>query len=161
MSFVNKEIELTDFLKKLRQRIESASDSSILVLFDTTLPEELAEAVKEHTTGWSGRSNAGDFDHIYPLAVNILRETAGRMFSEVHSGIYKEAHAISVAFCDELNEMFQCSGADKFDLIPIKSFVDMAVEADTVRVEDDSVQLTPKGEEMARETEAEIQSMKN
>lgn len=161
MSFVNQEIELTDFLKKLRQRIESGSNQNVLTLFDTTLPEELGETIEKRSTNWAGRVNAGDFDAIYPLAVEILRDTAGRMFSEAHPNIYKEAHAVSVAFCDELNEMFQCSGEEKFDLIPIKSFVDMAVEAGTVRVVDESVQMTPKGVAMAQETERGIKSKQN
>ena len=162
MPFVNKEILLSDFLKSLRKRIESSGNTGALIYFETYLEDGLIEAVKERSISWNGLCNAGDFDRIYPIAVKIIREAAGRNLSEAHPDTYQQAHAVSVAFCEELNETFQCSGDDKFDLIPIKSFVSMAVETGSVRVEDDgSVQLTPKGEEMARETEAGIKSRQN
>ncbi len=162
MSFVNQEIELADFLKSLREMIESSGNTGALIDFETYLEDGLFDAVKERSISWNGLCNAGDFDRIYPIAVKILQEAASRNLSEAHPDTYQQAHAVSIAFCGKLNETFQCSDDDKFDLIPIKSFMSMAVETGTVRVEDDgSVQLTPKGEEMARETEAGIKSRQN
>jgi len=161
MPFVNTEIQLTDFLEKLRQRIESNGDSAVLISFDHSLREGLVKEVKECATDWDGCVNAGDFDAIYPMAVKILRDTAGRNLSEAHPDTYDEAHSVSVAFCEELNDVFQCSGDEEFDLIPINSLVDTAVEAGMVQVKDGLVNLTPKGEEMAKEVEAKIQSKLN
>ncbi len=161
MPFVNTEVKLTYFLQALRRRIESIDDPAALIFFDNFLQEELIKEVKARVTDWEGFVNAGDFDAIYPIAVEILRSAAGRNFNEAHPDIYDEAHSVSVAFCEELNDMFQCSGDDIFDLVPIKSFVDTAVEAGVVEVEDGLVQLTPEGVETAQDVEGGIKSKQN
>jgi len=94
------------------------------------------------------------------MAVDILHDAASRNFSE-HSNTYADAHVVSAAFCEELNEFFQCSGEEGFDLIPIKSFVDMAAEAGVIKVEDGKVSLTPEGEEVAQSIEREIKGPQN
>ena len=163
MPFVNKEIHIDDFLEQLSKRIELQGNSNTRIFFEIFLQKGLVEAIKKHpglAPNWDGRVNAGDLDVIYPLAVEILHDAASRNFSE-HSNTYADAHAVSTAFCDELNEMFQCSGEEKFDLIPIKSFVDKAVEAGVIKVEDGMVNLTPEGEEIAQEMERQIKGEQN
>jgi|GEM_PF-5360093 hypothetical protein len=146
MPFTNKKVQLTDFMEQLRKRIEAGGNSVALIFFDVFLKEGLViKAVKEYPgldPNWDGRVNAGDFNGIYPMAVEILHDAASRNFSK-YSNTYADAHAVSVAFCEELNEFFECSGEEKFDLMPIKSFVDMAVEAGVVEVEGGKVKLTP------------------
>lgn len=163
MPFTNKEIHISDFLKQLQERIKSQGNSNALIFFEIFLQKGLVEEIKKHpdvAPNWDGRVNAGDFDVIYPLAVEILHDAASRNFSE-HSNTYADAHAVSIAFCDELNEMFQCSGEEKYDLIPIKSFIDMAAEAGVVQVEDGMVSLTPEGEEIAQSVERQIKGEQN
>jgi hypothetical protein len=135
MAFINKEIQLSDFMEQLHKRIQSSCNSDVLIFFRIFLQESLIRAVKEHSglaPDWDGRVNAGDFDVIYPMAVEIIHDAASRNFSE-HSNTYADAHTISIAFCNELNEFFQCTGEEKFDLIPIKSFVDMALKAELLK----------------------------
>jgi hypothetical protein len=149
MPFVNKEIHINDFLELLHKRIESQGDSNARIFFEIFLQGGLLKKIKNnYKVAPDGRVNAGDFDVIYPFAVDILRNAANGSFSE-HSNTYVDAHTISVAFCEELNEFFQCSGNEKFDLIPIESYVDMAIEAGIVRVKNGMISLTLKGEEMA------------
>lgn len=164
MPFVNKEMQLTDFLEQLHKRIEASDNSAALIFFEVFLQKRLVEAVKKHpglASDWDGRVNAGDFDVIYPMAAEILHDAASREYSSTHPDIYKDAHAVSTAFCEELNKFFECSGDEGFDLIPIKSFVDMAVEAGTVVVEDGFVKLTPEGEEIAQSVERQIKGEQN
>lgn len=164
MPLVNKEVLLTDFMEQLRKKIEVSGNSATLIFFEIFLQKRLVTAVKEHpglAPNWNGRVNADDFDGIYPMAVEILHDAASREYSSAHPNIYKDAHAVSVAFCEELKEFFECSGEEGFDLIPIRSFVDMAVEAGTVVVEDGFVKLTPEGEEMAQSVEREIKGGQN
>jgi len=130
MPFVNKEILLTDFLEGLYERIKSGGNTGALIDFELYLKDGLVEEVKEHSEGWDGRCNAGDFDAIYPMAVGILRGAAGRNFSEAHLDAYQVAHEVSVAFCEEINQVFQCTPPDQFDLIPIQSFTTMAAKGD-------------------------------
>lgn len=160
MPFVNKEIRITDFLEWLRKKIESQDNPNIRIFFKSFLQKELVEAIKKHpgvTPDWDGRVNAGDFDVIYPLAADILYNAASANFSEVHPDTYTCAHAVSTVFCEELNEIFQCSGEEKFDLIPIKSFVDMTVEAGMVKIKNGMVIPTFEGEKAAQNIKRKIE----
>ncbi|MBN1325736.1 hypothetical protein JW977_02030 [Candidatus Falkowbacteria bacterium] len=136
MPFVNKEIDIGEFMKQLRRRLEKSGDIAALSFYEFFLEEQLPEELKRRVAAdCDGRTViAGDFDVIYPMAAELLRNAAARNFSEVHSEIYNEANAVSIAFCDELNEFFQCSGDEKFDPIHIKSFVQTMVDAGLVKV---------------------------
>jgi hypothetical protein len=128
MPFVNKEIQFDEFMKRLHQRIQGGGNNHpCLSFFECFLLEELPREVRANVVvpNWDGRVNAGDFDAIYPMAANILHDAASRNYSEAHPDIFKEANAVSAAFCDELNELFCCSGDETFDFIPIKSYTDM------------------------------------
>lgn len=156
MSFTNKEIRLTDFLENLHERVKFGGNTDAIILFEHDIQEGLVTHLQNLDPDWQGYVNAGDFDKLYPIAVDMLREVAGRMLSEAHPDIYVGAHEVSVAFCDELNELFECSGEEAFDLIPIKSFTEIMSERGLIEVKDGSVSLTPKGEEAANEVEQEI-----
>lgn len=137
-----KSILIQDFLSQLHEKIKTDAPSS-LIFFEAFLKDQLIEDFREEfdlPANWGkfvnvGLVNAGDFDQIYPMAAAILYEAAGRNYSEVHPDIYKEAHGISTAFCELLNEVFECSGDDGvFDLIPIVSFAEAAIAAGVVTV---------------------------
>lgn len=152
MPFTNKEIQLSEFIEQLHQRIKEGGNDDVRIFFECFLQERLIKEVKSSpglNPDWGGQVNAGDFDVIYPMAANILHDAASSNFSEAHRDIYEHANAVSVAFCDELNEMLQCSGEEIFNLIPIISYVDMMVEAGAVEVKNGFVKLTPEGEAMA------------
>ncbi|MEK7562438.1 MAG: hypothetical protein AAB509_02045 [Patescibacteria group bacterium] len=164
MSFVNKELEFNEFIRRLHQRIQRGGNVAALIFFECFLQEELPRELKRQAAvpDWDGRTvNAGDFDAIYPMAANILHDAASRSHSECHPDIFTEASVVSSAFRDELNELFQCSGNDVFDLIPIKSYTEMAVEAGLVKLTlgpdgQMMVSLSKEGERVAREVEQEI-----
>ena len=136
MPFVNKEIDFDDFMKQLRQRLKKTADADALQFFDLFLEKSLSEELKHQAVAdWNGRTvNAGDFDEIYPMAVEILHNAATRNASEAHPGIYEEASAVSLAFYRELNEFFQCSESDEFEFIPVKSYSQMMAEAGLVKL---------------------------
>lgn len=163
MPFVNKEIDLGEFMKQLHQRIQKTGNTAVLIFFESFWAEQLPEKIKRAADpSWDGRTvNAGDFDEIYPIAARMLRDAASRNFSEAHPQIYEEAHEVSIAFCDELNELFQCSGKEKFDLIPIKSFAQSMAEAGLVKIDQGpdgqgNVTLTDRGEKLAEEFEQDL-----
>ncbi len=162
MPFVNKEIGLDEFMKQLHQRIQKGGNAAALSFFECFLQEELPRDLRRAAPDWDDRAvNAGDFDDIYPFAAVLLHNAASRNYSECHPDIFEEASAVSRAFCDELNELFQCSGDDGFDFIPLKSYTDMMAEAGLVKLTEGPdgqtmVSLSEKGEEAAREVEQEI-----
>lgn len=160
MPFVNKEIELDQFMEQLHQRIQKGGNTAALDFFEFFLKKQLSEELRRQAASdWDGKTvNAGDFDAVYPMAVQILHDAATRNASEALPDIYKEASAVSSAFCEELNEIFQCSGSEVFDLIPIKSYTEMMAEAGLVKLTSDPdgqtmVSLSEKGEKVAREVE--------
>jgi len=109
---------------------------------------------------------AGDFDALYPIATEILRAAATREASEAHPDIYNEASIVSKAFCDELNELFQCSGEEVFDFIPIKPYTQMLVDAGLANVMPGPdgkpmVSLTEQGKAAAAEVDQAIKSRLN
>ncbi|MEW5908120.1 MAG: hypothetical protein AB1643_03030 [Patescibacteria group bacterium] len=164
MSFnQEKVINIKDFLEQLHDRLREKEDSSACIFFEVLLQNQLVAEIKKQeglVPNWDGSANAGDFDVIYPIAANILFSAASSGFTE-HINTYKPAHAVSVAFCELLNEIFECSGEHGFDLIPIRSFVDMAVDAGVVKVKDGVVSLTPEIEEIAQNMEREIEGPQN
>lgn len=159
-----KTIKIKEFLEKVRKRLDAEGNTNALIFFDVFLRDDLVGNIQEGrgvSANWQELDlDAGDFDKIYPFAVNMLHEAASRNFSE-HSDTYKEAHTISTAFCQELNEFFEFSGDEAFDLIPIKSYVDSMVEAGVIKVEGGMVSLTSQGEEMAQGVEREIKGQEN
>jgi Mn-dependent DtxR family transcriptional regulator len=160
MSFQqDKIIQLSDFLGAVHTRLEQGGSPSTLAVFDTSLqiglPIELQRRRMVSAT-WDGRVNAGDFDTIYPLAAEILHDVASRMYSEAHPDSYRLAHQVSEALCGQLNDTFECSGEEEFELIPVKSFVEMMAEAGLVRVDNGMVSLTPEGEETAQSFGKEV-----
>lgn len=163
MSFTNKEVRFEDFMQRLHQRIQRGGNSAALIFFECFLKNQLLEELKRGAAAdWDGQTvNAGDFDGLYPVAADILHGAATRDASEAHPDIYKEASAVSQAFCDELNELFQCSGDEVFDFIPIKSYTEMMVESGLAKTTfgpdgQTMVALSEKGEEVAREVEREL-----
>jgi len=136
MPFIDKEVEFDQFMKQLHQRIQRGGNAAALSFFECFLQEELLRELKRQAASdWDGRTvNAGDFDAIYPMAVEILHDAASRNYSECHPDIFEEASAVSSAFFDEINELFQCSGNEVFELIPIKSYTEMMAEAELVKL---------------------------
>lgn len=149
MPFINKEIEFSEFMERLHRRIQKGGNAAALSFFKCFLRDELPrEVMRQAVSGWNGRVVAGDFDVIYPEAAKIFLDAATRNASECHPDIYEEASAVSLAFCGELNELFQCSGDGVFDFIPIKPYSEMAVEAgllERVRGPDGQTLVRPTG----------------
>ena len=157
MPFVDKIIKMKDFLDGLHERLKKGGDSHALIFFECFLQNDLEGALKEHTVpNWDGSVSAGDFDGMYPFAANMLHDAASSGYSEAHPDVYKDAHAVSVVFCEELNEIFECTREESFNLIPIKSYAEMMVEAGLIEAKDGFVRLTPKGKEVAENVEREI-----
>src|SRR3989344_3057855 len=126
MSFTNKAIQMTDFLARLHERIKATGNIDARIFFEVFLQDVLVGKIKSNfkvPPDWDGLATAGYFDQFYPFAVELLFDAAARNLSE-HQNLYGAAHAVSVAFCGELNDLFQCSGVDGFDLIPIISAAD-------------------------------------
>ena len=159
MPFRNKVISLSSFLGTVRTRLEQDSDSSTLTFFDTSV-SGLQRELQERGMVRVGREdlavNAGDFDVIYPVAAGLLREAASSLYSEAHPDSYQLAHQVSEAFCGQLNETFECTGKEEFELIPVKSYVEMMAEAGLVRVDNGMVSLTSQGEATAQSFGKEI-----
>jgi hypothetical protein len=149
MSFTNRDVLLTDFLAKVRQRISDSNNPDALAFFDNFLQGELSERLKKMVCDdWDGIVNAGDFDQIYPLVASILHETASRLASEIDPNTYGVASAVSFAFQEELNDFFQCSGEEAFEFIPIKSWSEIMAEeglVDIVRGPGGEKFVKPKG----------------
>lgn len=126
MPFVNKEIQLREFLMRVQERLVQKGGESVVLFEHYVLNELRPEGTPE---GWDGIVNAGNFDEIYPRAVEILHETASRLLGESHPTVYQDADGVSTAFCEELNEFFECSGEHLFRCIPIRSHTEMMIEA--------------------------------
>ncbi|MCX6722180.1 MAG: hypothetical protein NTY04_03245 [Candidatus Staskawiczbacteria bacterium] len=163
MPFVNKEVDFNEFMSQLHQRIQKAGNREALVFFECFLKDQLpAELTRRASADWDGSIlTAGDFDVLYPIAVEILHDAATRNASEAHLNIYEEANAVSLAFCEYLNELFQCSGEGAFDFIPVKSYSQMMAEAGFVELKKDAsgqttVSLTEKGETAVEEVKRQI-----
>lgn len=158
MPFINKEIKITDFLEKLHERLRLKDDSDALIFFEIFLKKDLVKDFMEQNriaSNWDGRINAGNFDVIYPFAARMLHDAAARNVTDSLS-IYETANTVSVTFWEELNELFECSEEHKFDLIPIKSYVEMAAAAGIIKVEDGKVKLTDEAKDAAESMEKEI-----
>jgi hypothetical protein len=157
----DKAVKLPDFLAQVHKRVELIDNPGALIFYEIFLERHLEEEylkTVETPKGWDGDFLPGDFDAIYPLATEMLRDAASRNFSELHRDTYQIAHQISVAFCDQLNDTFECTGEDGYDLIRIRSYVNEAVEAGIIQREGNGiVTLTPEGERMAQEIEEMMQ----
>jgi hypothetical protein len=130
MPFINKDILLAEFLQAVRRRILQSQNEDARIFFDSFLGNHLLEEIKaDLPDDWSGSFNAGDFDELYPLVAEILFDAATRNDGEGHANIYEDASAVSLAFCEEMNEVFQCSGNETFIFIPIKSFSEIMIES--------------------------------
>lgn len=58
---------------------------------------------------------------------------------------YKTAHGLSEAFCGQLNDTFQATEEDAFEVVPVKSWADAMTEAGLVAIEDGMVKpVQPK-----------------
>lgn len=168
MPFVNKEIKFDEFMKQLHQRIQNGGNAAALSFFECFIQGELPRELKRRANpDWDGRTvNAGDFDVIYPMAAEILLDAASRNHSECHPDIHEEASAVSRAFCDYLNELFQCSDNDGFDFIPIRSYTEMMVEEGLVTLTpgpdgQEMVQLSELGEQVANQMQEQIEQAQN
>lgn len=128
MPFTNKIIPLAEFLQAVHRRILQSQNEDARIFFDSFLRDNLLKEIKPNLPeDWDGLVNAGDFDELYLLVAEMLSDAATRNYSEGHPNIYKDASAVSLAFCEELNEIFQCSGDEIFVSIPIKSFSEVIV----------------------------------
>jgi hypothetical protein len=148
---------------QLKQRIEKTKNSEALLFFEFFLEGQLPLKVQQAVTvsHWDGQVNAGDFDEIYPMAVRILHDAATAEASEPHSNVYEVASAISAAFCEELDEVFQCSGDHVFDFIPIKSYSAMMAVAGLVTLSSGPagqtlVSISEKGRALASQLAEEM-----
>ena len=130
MPFINKDISLVEFIQNVRIRILRSKSKEAEIFFNSFLGDSLVEEIKPNLPAdWNGLINAGEFDILDPLVVvEILFDAATRNSSEGHGDIYRDASAVSFAFCEELNEVFQCSGDEIFNFIPIKSFSEIMAE---------------------------------
>lgn len=162
MPFVNRSILFSKFMRQLRQRIEKNDNPYAITFFEFFLERQLPEEVRRRVAhDWDGQVNAGDFDVIYPMAASILHDAATREASETHSETYIAATAVSLTICAELNELFQCSGEEAFDPLPIRSYSEIMAEAGLVDLALGSdgqtmVSLSEKGQRVAHEVEEEI-----
>lgn len=151
-------IKLGEFLDRLHERLKKSSDSDALIFFEVFLQNNLIKKISEQEgalPNWQELDLvAGDYDDIYPFAVNMLHNAASSSSNSLskHWDIFKVAHAVSIAFCQELNKVFEFTGDDErvFDLIPIKSYFEKAIETGIIEIEDGMVRLTPYGEEIGR-----------
>lgn len=117
-------------MQAVRRRILKSENEDAMIFFDSFLGDHFIEEIKPNfRDGWDGLVNAGDYDQLYPLVAEILFDAATRNHSEGHVNIYKDASAVSLAFCEELNEVFQCSGNETFIFIPIRSFSEMMIKS--------------------------------
>lgn len=124
-----KTTKLNEFLVRVHARLQAQNNSQVLILFEIFVQKNLARDLVENTGAKPELAEldllAGDFDVIYPFVAEKLHDAASQNFSKVHPDTYQDAHVISEAFCAELNEFFECFGDEQYDLIPIKSFVEM------------------------------------
>jgi hypothetical protein len=159
-------IKIADFLERVHKRLKEKDslDSDALIFFEIFLQKHIIEKINElgiALPNWQELElTAGDYDGVYNVAAEILHDAASRNFSE-HSDTYKTAHAVSEVICNELNEIFEFKGEEVYELIPIKSFLEMAVEAGVIKIEDGMVELTPEGEEEAESIERQIKGSQN
>lgn len=143
------------FLDGLCGRLEK--DSSALNFFKCFLRNNLVEEINKHTQ--SGLADMETvitdkraWEIIYQVAAELLWDAAVRNHSEVHPDIFDEANNVSEAFCAEIRE---CLGFD-VEPIRIRSIVDEMAKEGLVKVEDDYVKLTQKGEQFAKEIRQEL-----
>jgi hypothetical protein len=157
-------IKIKDFLDRLHKRLEKEGDHEALLFYEVFLEKSVIRELSDTgrmVSNWQELDLiAGDYDLIYPFSANMLHRAASAGFSE-HSNTYAIAHKVSIAFCHELNEVFGFTGDNKYDLLPIKSYVEMAAEAGAIEVVDGMVKLTPKGEEAAEIIERQINGSQN
>jgi len=159
-------VQLDVFMVGLQKKMREGENTNALTFFELFLKNALPNEVRRQAAkGWDGLVNAGDFDVIYPMAARTLLDAATTNASEVHPDTYKDASTVSQAFADELNDVFQCSGDDRFEFLPIKSYSQMMAEAGVVDLSRDSdgqttISLTPKGKELARQVREEIQRLR-
>jgi hypothetical protein len=149
MTFQNRDVSLQEFMSQLRSRVQQ--NKGDLVLFDMALQhrDRFRKQVQEMlgaNDDWDGIVNAGNFDEIYPLAAQMLRDLASNLYSEAHPTIYEDANKVSTMFSEQLNETFQATGKMTYDLIPIKSWADIMSDAGLVRIEDGMVTPVPLDE---------------
>lgn len=156
MPFVNKEIQLREFLERVHQRIKAGGNGEALGLFKIYVMGGLIRRLQELNPSWVGRVAAGNFDVLYPMAVEILHDAAATNYSECHPDIYKNADVVSEAFCAELNEFFECSGEHVFQRVAIVSYVEMMQAAGLIEVQNGVVQETPLGVAVAEEVQRQI-----
>lgn len=122
----DKKLKLVDLLARVRARIAAQNREGAMISFEIHVQKNLIRDLIQHE-GFRPELDelellAGDFDFIYPYVAARLHDAASRNLSEVHLDTYQDAHVVSVAFCAELNEHFECSKEDGlFDLIPIRS----------------------------------------
>ena len=155
MSFTNnKAIQMTDFLARLHERIKATGNIDAQIFFKSFLQDDLVKKIKGHqgmALDWDGLMDVGNFDKIYGFARNLLFEAAARNFAECCPNIYADAKAVSVAFCEEFNELSQRSGEDGYEPICIVSITDSMVDAGlALVVVDGGIHLTRKGRELAQ-----------
>jgi len=162
MPFVNREVDFSEFMEELHKKIQTGGNPAALAFFESFLQEQLPQELKRRAAPeWDGRTVvAGDFDVLYPMAADILLDAATMNASEAHPTIYEEASAVSLALCQYLNELFQCSGDEGFDFIPIKSYSSMMAEAGYIEIHDGKISLTPAGIAAAQEVEEQIEGLK-
>ncbi len=76
MSFnEEKIINIKDFLEQLYKRLKAKGDSGALIFYEVFLQNSLVDKLKatgQSVPNWDGSVNAGDFNFIYPFAVDIL-----------------------------------------------------------------------------------------
>ena len=164
VSFTDKAINFEEFMEQLHKRIIESGNVETKTFFECFLQQQLPVQFKLLAdSGWDGMVNAGDFDLLYPMAIEILRDAATASASDAnYSVIYDQASEVSRAFCDYLNDFFQCAGDYAFTFIPIVSYTQIAVEAGLVELLDNEmISLTPAGMAAAKSVEQQISASSN
>lgn len=142
--------KIGEFLKGVQKRLEE--DGSAKIFFEVFLVESLMRVLNQGTSDASVDFETEILDQkmwqaLYSMVAEILWDAACRNHSEAHPDIYEEATQVSTAFCQEINDRFHFG----FKAIPIISPTTMMAQAGLVKVKDGFVELTPAGEQAAKE----------
>jgi len=142
--------KIGEFLRGVQERLEE--DGSAKIFFEVFLADNLMAELNRNTPDVSVDLETEILDQetwqaVYSIAAGILWDAACRNSSEAHPDIFEEATKVSIAFCEEVNDRLHFG----FEAILIKSPTAMMAEAGLVKVVDGFVELTPTGEQAAKE----------
>lgn len=156
-------MKIVEFLRKLRQILEEGSDRNVLPFFDRLFCEPFiqkisaAPGIPETWQKLDLVAAGGDWNFLYQVAAEVLRDAAMRQHSEAHPEAFQEATVISFAFCTTVWKEFNI----EIEPVQIVSPRDEMLKQGLLKVTKgpdgkNYVELTEEGEQAAREFEAEL-----